>query len=208
MHNYITVTVNTFSSVLAFRLYRTLHCLQFLSVLSRLTPSPAGDFRRCAGPRFHSIRHDRTALDSSEVDDDLVDQPSLGYLDGALEFIAAEREKWAAQRDSGLRGNGSTATSDSAWRHVVQPRRKRQRKRNRSVQDTRRLEQEGEEGVATIGSAADGTAETSGNYEDEDADDSSSSLTPHHLPNITSRRLPPTACGFQAIARAHIRGED
>ncbi|KAG7095044.1 hypothetical protein E1B28_005834 [Marasmius oreades] len=52
-----------------------------------------------------------------EVDE----QPSLGYLDEALRFIAAERERWKAQREAGLT-NGSTTL-------VSEPRRKRRRKR-------------------------------------------------------------------------------
>ena len=50
-----------------------------------------------------------------------IGQPSLGYLDEALSFIASERARYAAQRDKGV-------SSDSAWRHVIEPRRKRRRK--------------------------------------------------------------------------------
>ena len=61
-----------------------------------------------------------------------VDQPSLGYLDDVLGFIAAEREKFAAQREAGIRGGSSAAsTSESAWKHVIEPRRKRRRKRGK-----------------------------------------------------------------------------
>ncbi|KAF9015376.1 hypothetical protein BDQ17DRAFT_1340959 [Cyathus striatus] len=50
-------------------------------------------------------------------------QPSLGYLDEALSFIAAERAKWMVQRESG------SGIGDSKWKHVIEPRRKRRRKR-------------------------------------------------------------------------------
>ncbi|KAJ7080610.1 hypothetical protein B0H15DRAFT_933179 [Mycena belliarum] len=50
-------------------------------------------------------------------------QPSLGLLDGALSFIAAERARWNAQREAGI------VAGEGAWKHVVEPRRKRRRKR-------------------------------------------------------------------------------
>ncbi|KAJ8082413.1 hypothetical protein PM082_008268 [Marasmius tenuissimus] len=51
------------------------------------------------------------------------EQPSLGFLDEALRFIAAERERWNAQREAGLVSiNGSVPLSS-------EPRRKRRRKR-------------------------------------------------------------------------------
>jgi hypothetical protein len=56
----------------------------------------------------------------SDVDAD--GQPSLGYLDEALSFIASERARYAAQRDKGV-------SLENAWRHVVEPRRKRRRKK-------------------------------------------------------------------------------
>ncbi|KAI0700285.1 hypothetical protein BC835DRAFT_442595 [Cytidiella melzeri] len=63
------------------------------------------------------------------------EQPSLGLL-GALDFLAAERLKFAAQlppAGSIAREHSSNATSDDTWIHaVVQPRRKRRRKMNRS----------------------------------------------------------------------------
>lgn len=64
-----------------------------------------------------------------------LDQPSLGYLDDVLGFLAAERAKLEAQREAGVRGNASSqsqaSTSESAWRHVIEPRRKRRRKRGK-----------------------------------------------------------------------------
>lgn len=59
----------------------------------------------------------------SDVDAD--GQPSLGYLDEALSFIAAERVRYAAQRDKGM-------TAESAWKHVIEPKRKRRRKKPKS----------------------------------------------------------------------------
>jgi len=59
------------------------------------------------------------------------DQPSLGYLDEALGFIAAERAKFFASRDA-AGGNGAgnrSSTSDSAFRAAAQSRKKRRRKK-------------------------------------------------------------------------------
>jgi len=58
------------------------------------------------------------------------DRPTLGILDGVLGFLAAERAKFDALRDA--RATSSQAsTSENAWRHVIEPRRKRRRKRGR-----------------------------------------------------------------------------
>lgn len=60
-------------------------------------------------------------------------QPSLGYLGEALGFIAAERARFVALRDTnGPKagpGGSRSSTSENIWRHVVQPRRKRRRKK-------------------------------------------------------------------------------
>ena len=75
------------------------------------------------------------AVDNRHYDDGLLndeDQPSLGFA-GALDFLAAERARFVAQRDAlGQRGNGST-TSDGTWRHPLANRRKRRRNRNKSA---------------------------------------------------------------------------
>ncbi|KAF7798991.1 hypothetical protein EIP86_010220 [Pleurotus ostreatoroseus] len=105
-------------------------------------------------------------LDTSEVGDpDDPDQPSLG-LAGALDFLAAERAKFVAQREGGYRGHSSN-TSDGTWRHVVPHRRKRRRKRNRSAHPA-----PGEASVETAGEDEnqDGEANTASQ---DDADDSS-----------------------------------
>lgn len=90
-----------------------------------------------------------------------MDQPSLGDLDDALGFLAAERARLLAQRKAGTRttGNASstTTTSDSIYRHIIQPRRKRRRKRNRS------------EGVSRV--RASGLTETTTAVGAEDGDD-------------------------------------
>ena len=85
-------------------------------------------------------------------------QPSLGYLDEALSFIASERARIAALRDKGSSG-------ENAWKHVIEPRRKRRRKKSGPRQLLRREDDDGE--VQT---------ETTEAVGDLDADDSSSSL--------------------------------
>lgn len=59
------------------------------------------------------------------------DQPSLGYLDEALGFIAAERAKFFASRDTtgGAGAGNRSSTSESVLRAIVQSRKKRRRKK-------------------------------------------------------------------------------
>jgi len=59
------------------------------------------------------------------------DQPSLGYLDEALGFIAAERARFFASRDAagGVGIGNRSSTSDSAFHASVQSRRKRRKKK-------------------------------------------------------------------------------
>ncbi len=123
---------------------------------------------------------ERGDFDLDTIDDDILEQPSLG-LAGALDFLAAERAKFAAQRDAaGMRGN-SSATSDGTWRHVIQPRRKRRRKRNRSVQDSSVVRRP-LTGEATTVATGDETLEGAAALYD-DADDSSSESDEADPPN-------------------------
>ncbi|THH14771.1 hypothetical protein EW146_g5600 [Bondarzewia mesenterica] len=69
--------------------------------------------------------------DVDHNDDPSTLEPSLGYLDQALQFIAAERAKFTAQRDAAWRGNSST--SEGPVRPYVPPRRKRRRKKAKSL---------------------------------------------------------------------------
>ena len=59
------------------------------------------------------------------------DQPSLGYLDEALGFIAAERAKFFASRDAagGAGAGNRSSTSDSAFRAITWSGRKHRRKK-------------------------------------------------------------------------------
>lgn len=67
------------------------------------------------------LREDKSTVCSHRP---IVDeQPSLGYLDEALKFIAAERERWAAQREAG---------ATVAMLSGIEPRRKHWRKRNKT----------------------------------------------------------------------------
>ncbi|KAF7295150.1 hypothetical protein MIND_01053600 [Mycena indigotica] len=68
-------------------------------------------------------------VDYELSDVELDTQPSLGLLDGALSFLAAERARWTAQREAG------TAVNEATWKHVVEPRRKRRRKRRSAKPD-------------------------------------------------------------------------
>lgn len=111
---------------------------------------------------------------------DVEEQPSLGYLDEALQFIAAERERWTAQRET-----GTTAAMFTG----IDPRRKRRRKRNKTprAQSTTRTPT-----VSTFSSISTITASTAladdiNDAEDADAlgvdaDDSSSSVEQQSSP--------------------------
>ena len=114
---------------------------------------------------------DGTELEVPIEDEISGDRPSLGYLDQALTYLAAEREKLAARRE--LRGNSST-TSDSASQLLVpnSTRRKRRRKRTRSA---RRGAPEDGAHTETATGGPDGVDEASA--DNEDGDTSSSSLS-------------------------------
>ncbi|TBU45616.1 hypothetical protein BD309DRAFT_989435 [Dichomitus squalens] len=117
-----------------------------------------------------------TELEVPIEDEVTIDRPSLGYLDEALTYLAAEREKLVAKRE--LRGNSST-TSDSPSQLLVPStvRRKRRRKRTRSA---RRGGMEDEVPMETTTGGVDGVDEASA--DNEDGDTSSSSLDPSSSP--------------------------
>jgi len=67
--------------------------------------------------------------------------PSLGDLDSALGFLAAEKAKLAASHLDG-RSTSHSSTGESAWRHVIEPKRKRRRKRKGASSLPQTLEQD------------------------------------------------------------------
>ena len=120
---------------------------------------------------------------------ELIDQPSLGDLDEALGFLAAERARLLAQRKAGARTTGNTSstttTSDSIYRHVIQPRRKRRRKRNRSegVSRVRASEREDHLTETTTTAGADDVGDDGG----DEAYESSSSIDNTSSPSAAIR---------------------
>ena len=100
--------------------------------------------------------------DISDIDES--DQPSLGYLDEAPSFIAAERAQFTAQREASIKGNG--LMSENAWQHVIEPRRKQHCKCKPLILLSRHLAE-----GALLTKTTKATAEA-----DQDADDSSSSF--------------------------------
>lgn len=124
-----------------------------------------------------------------------IDQPSLGYLEEALGFIAAERAKFVAQLDVGMRGNHSSATtttSDSVWRHVIQPRRKRRRKKVRSVLEVSRVRVvDRDHEVLTESTTVDATAPDDDGADADDAYDSSSSVDVTSSPQVQPKVATP-----------------
>lgn len=111
---------------------------------------------------------DGTELEVPIEDEIIMDRPSLGYLDEALGYLAAEREKLAARRE--FRGNSSTTTDSASQLLVPLARRKRRRKRTRSAR--RGGLEDGTPTEATAG-GVDGVDEASADNEDEDTSSSS-----------------------------------
>ncbi|KAF7377948.1 hypothetical protein MSAN_00218700 [Mycena sanguinolenta] len=136
------------------------------------SPSPASGSNTEGDAR--TLELETVDYELSDLEDlDLDPQPSLGLLDGALSFIAAERARWTAQREA------DAAANEGAWKHVVEPRRKRRRKRtarNPKPDDSRDDHAEVEEGESIA----------------EDADDSSSSLDHTTTTTTTTTRTVPT----------------
>lgn len=123
---------------------------------------------------------------------DIEDQPSLGYLDEALNFIAAERAKHAASREAGSSGRTVRGVSESPYRHVVEPKRKRRRKRAKTYQLLHKETTTETEETVSTSAVADGEGEDERDdveeeFQDVDGDDeSSSSLDQYHDHNDSS----------------------
>lgn len=97
-----------------------------------------------------------------------------------MSFIASERARIAAQRDKG-------ATAENAWKHVIEPRRKRRRKKSRPRQLLRSEDDGGEAPTETTEAAGDLDAEDSSSS--LDIDSTLSSSYPYHksTPGTPSR---------------------
>jgi hypothetical protein len=65
---------------------------------------------------LHSIRSYGTTGSDDGVGDDSL--PSLGLLDEALKFIADERAKWEASRDTG-NVSGSLSSDGERWKNEL-----------------------------------------------------------------------------------------
>ncbi|KAI0266346.1 hypothetical protein BC834DRAFT_842991 [Gloeopeniophorella convolvens] len=74
--------------------------------------------------------HDGLSNEDHDIEEH-TNEPSLGYLDEALQFIAAERAKLTVPRDNAWRANSST--SEDPWGDQQIPRRKRRRKKAKSL---------------------------------------------------------------------------
>jgi hypothetical protein len=106
-------------------------------------------------------------------------QPSLGYLDEALGFIAAERARLLASRDTnGPKGGGSrSSTSENVRRHVIQPRRKRRRKKTLKSLGQTLLAGDTESRTETVDRGAVGEG---GSLDDSSSSFEASSLSPRY----------------------------
>jgi hypothetical protein len=119
-----------------------------LSVASQSPPPSEPPSSNTEGETMIDLEADSGDYEDSNNADE--EQPSLGYLDEALQFIAAERAKLTAPRDSSWqRGNSSTSDDPSSRRqqlplhhhhHQQQqqykqlaPRRRRRNRKSRSI---------------------------------------------------------------------------
>ncbi|TFK93433.1 hypothetical protein K466DRAFT_478781 [Polyporus arcularius HHB13444] len=121
---------------------------------------------------------DGTELEVPIEDENPFDRPSLGDLDQALTYLAAEREKLAARFEQ--RGNGSTTSDSPSQLLVPASRRKRRRKRNRSA---RRGAMDDVTHPETTAGGIDGVDAASADVEDGDTSSSSqgpASSSPHN----------------------------
>ncbi|KAH9919468.1 uncharacterized protein BXZ73DRAFT_92068 [Epithele typhae] len=111
---------------------------------------------------------DGTELEVPIEDENAVDRPSLGYLDQALMYLAAEREKLTLQRE--LRGAGSTTTSDSPSQFPLPAIRRKRRRKSRSARKVAP-----EDGTRTETATGEGEGQDEASADNEDGDYSSSS---------------------------------
>ena len=129
--------------------------------------------------------------DSNDADEDTL--PSLGYLDEALQFIAAERAKLTAPRDNSWHRSQS-ATSDDPPRgrqHQQQQQRRRQHQQQQHHQNPRRRRRKTKAKSLdrTIGARDSAPLLGPSRAVDADGEDASDFLSPSPSPDISSSEL-------------------
>ena len=130
--------------------------------------------------------------DSNDADEDTL--PSLGYLDEALQFIAAERAKLTAPRDNSWhRSQSATSDDPPRGRQQLQQRRRQQQQQQQQQQYPRRRRRRAKarslgrtigapDSVPSFGQPGAVDAEIHG-------DDASDFLSPSPSPDISSSEL-------------------
>ena len=129
--------------------------------------------------------------DSNDADEDTL--PSLGYLDEALQFIAAERAKLTAPRDNSWHRSQS-ATSDDPPRgrqQQQQQQRRRQQQQQQHHQNPRRRRRrtKAKSLDRTIGARDSAPLLGPSRAVDADGEDASDFLSPSPSPDISSSEL-------------------
>ena len=129
--------------------------------------------------------------DSNDADEDTL--PSLGYLDEALQFIAAERAKLTAPRDNSWhRSQSATSDDPPRGRQQLQQRRRQQQQQQQPHPRRKRRRAKARSLGRTIG-APDSAPSFghSGAVDAEilDGDDASDFLSPSPSPDISSSEL-------------------
>lgn len=128
--------------------------------------------------------------DSNDVDEDTL--PSLGYLDEALQFIAAERAKLTAPRDNWHSSHSATSDDPPRGRQQQQQRRRQQQQQQQTLPRRKRRRAKARSLGRTIG-VPDSVPSFghSGAVDAEilDGDDASDFLSPSPSPDVSSSEL-------------------
>ncbi|KAF8476481.1 hypothetical protein JB92DRAFT_3149757 [Gautieria morchelliformis] len=116
--------------------------------------------------------------------------PSLGDLDSALGFLAAEKAKLAASHLDG-RSTSQSSTGESVWRHVIEPKRKRRRKRRGALGLSRTLPQDEETPAGARTATIVATPEASSSQDSASSPDKTGTSPPQDEPLPSTSRPSP-----------------
>jgi hypothetical protein len=107
--------------------------------------------------------------------------PSLGDLGSAFGFLASEKAKLAASHFDG-RSTSQSSTGESVWRHVIEPKRKRRRKRKGALGPSRTLAQDEETPAGARTATVVANPETSSSPDSTSSPDKNGTSPPQREP--------------------------
>jgi hypothetical protein len=126
--------------------------------------------------------------DSNDPDEDTL--PSLGYLDEALQFIAAERAKLTAPRDNSWHRSQSGTSDDPPRGRQQQHQRRRQQQQQQQQQPRRRRRRAKARSLGRTIGVPDSFGQSGAvDAEIHDGDDASDFISPSPSPDISSSEL-------------------